>query len=471
MSTHSDTIIFPQMQLQQRNRGWAARLNNIWWHMTEPHPSIIDPHRRRQARVTVMLIVMLLGLVSVGLIGYTLVALLLPPLALCYVLARSPFVRIAGVAALLLLTMPTYLSLMGGGASPSQVISATHWLLLPVILSSLMLPVAGTVLILGINLALMSVLLILPGTIAPDEIFHTVGFLLVIGVFAVLSQMVYTRYLVQQQMADLRATQRELEITNSHLAAANKEIKSFAYIVAHDLRSPLVNIIGFMDEVRMAAQDIMPIFDLVPPDANPTVYETAKEALLTDLREAVDYIDTSTNKMEHLIHEVLTLSRAGQRELHRELLDMNALVAEAVDTLRHKAEQAKVTIDVGKLPSIYADRVAMEQIMANMIDNAIKYRHPKRPGFVSISAEHRLDEMVFAVADNGRGIKATDHEKVFQLFRRAGDADAVPGNGLGLPYVQTLVKRHGGRVWFTSIEGEGTTFYVAIPDHTAVSRW
>jgi signal transduction histidine kinase len=117
---------------------------------------------------------------------------------------------------------------------------------------------------------------------------------------------------------------------------------------------------------------------------------------------------------------------------------------------------------IGDLPVVSADPTAMEQIFGNILNNAILYLVPERPGQIEISAERLARETVFRVRDNGQGIADRDREKVFELFRRAGRPSA-PGEGMGLAYVKALLRRHEGRIWFDSKPGVGTTFSFSIP--------
>jgi signal transduction histidine kinase len=106
--------------------------------------------------------------------------------------------------------------------------------------------------------------------------------------------------------------------------------------------------------------------------------------------------------------------------------------------------------------------IAMEQILANLLGNAIKFLPPDKPGEIRIRAESTPEETVFLVEDNGRGIPAEARTAVFEIFRRFGPA-GVPGEGMGLSYVQVLVHRHGGRIWCESEPGSGSRFWFTIP--------
>jgi signal transduction histidine kinase len=165
--------------------------------------------------------------------------------------------------------------------------------------------------------------------------------------------------------------------------------------------------------------------------------------------------------MDRLIQAILHLSRLGRRELAIEPLDMRALVQETVQTLAHQIANRQVQVTVAPLPAVLADRTAMEQIMGNLLANAVAYLSAGRPGEIAVTGERRPNATVFTVRDNGRGIAAEDIPKVFEPFRRIGRQDA-PGEGMGLAYVRMLVRRHGGEIHCHSTPGVGTTFTFTI---------
>jgi signal transduction histidine kinase len=166
--------------------------------------------------------------------------------------------------------------------------------------------------------------------------------------------------------------------------------------------------------------------------------------------------------MDHFITALLKLSRLGRRELKLELLDVNGIVQTCLQNLAHQIAESQTEVSVGELPAIVADQTSIEQIVGNILSNAIKYLRPDRPGKVEITATRGEDETLFQIQDNGRGIAARDMDKVFAPFRRAGNED-VPGEGMGLAYVQALVRRHRGRIWCESEPGAGTRMSFTIP--------
>jgi len=271
---------------------------------------------------------------------------------------------------------------------------------------------------------------------------------------------------VQRELTERKRAERQLRRYAAELEQANEEIKQFAYIVSHDLRAPLVNLKGFAAELHCALETVGPAMNTALPHLDEKQQRVVTTALQEDVPEALGFIDSSVTRMDAFIKAVLELSRLGRRELGLEPIDMNVLVQATLQTLAHQIEQRQVKVTVGALPEVIADRTSMEQIMGNILGNAVKYLDSDRPGEIEVIAESGDDETTFLVRDNGCGIAERDMDKVFAPFRRAGRQD-VPGEGMGLAYVQTLVRRHGGRIWCESEPGVGTTFTFTIPHHLA----
>src|SRR6201999_580236 len=124
-------------------------------------------------------------------------------------------------------------------------------------------------------------------------------------------------------------------------------------------------------------------------------------------------------------------------------IDMRELIESIVTTVAHQAAEAEAQIRVAPLPDIVSDRLALEQIFSNLIDNATKYMKPGVPGDISIRGRTKLGFAIIEIRDNGRGIDPKDHQRIFDLFRRAGSQDR-PGQGIGLAHVRALVRRLGG---------------------------
>ena len=166
--------------------------------------------------------------------------------------------------------------------------------------------------------------------------------------------------------------------------------------------------------------------------------------------------------MDRLISAILNLTREGRRDFDPVMIDMRELIEAIVTTVAHQASEAEAAIHIEPLPDITSDRLAIEQIFSNLIDNALKYLKPGVPGVISVRARTKLGYAIFDVADNGRGIAPKDHQRIFDLFRRAGLQDK-PGQGIGLAHVRALVRRLGGTMSVASELHHGSTFTITLP--------
>jgi signal transduction histidine kinase len=245
------------------------------------------------------------------------------------------------------------------------------------------------------------------------------------------------------------------------LERANEEVKQFAYIVSHDLRAPLINLRGFTSELHAACATVDAVMAIALPHLDENQRREVTAALHEDIPQALEFIGTSVTRMDGFINAVLKLSRLGRNELHFERVKLPEVVQGVLETLAHQIEERHVTVEIGPLPDVIADHTAMEQIVGNILTNAVNYLEPSRPGTIEIGGEQDGDETRFFIRDNGRGIAETDMPKVFALFRRAGRQD-VKGEGMGLAYAQTLAQRHGGHIRCESEFGVGTTFTVVL---------
>jgi signal transduction histidine kinase len=302
-----------------------------------------------------------------------------------------------------------------------------------------------------------------------------------IVVFAGLSIFLVRRSSRARDVAEsqLRDNYLNLESTverrTADLREANDEIQRFAYIVSHDLRSPLVNIMGFTSELDELRGDIFKRIATLsrpegapPPAADETavevepVLEEPDKQLSQDFSEALGFIKSSIAKMDRLISAILNLTREGRREFHPDRIATRDLIENIASTMAHQAAEAGAQIRVEPLPDIVSDRLAIEQIFSNLIDNALKYLKPDVPGDIAIRGRRKLGFAIFEITDNGRGIDPKDHQRIFDLFRRAGAQDR-PGQGIGLAHVRALVRRLGGTMSVSSELGHGSTFTVTLP--------
>lgn len=274
-----------------------------------------------------------------------------------------------------------------------------------------------------------------------------------------------TREQLLEEVALLRqkADQLEQALRNSlaKLKQSQEEFRTFVYIVSHDLRNPLINLKGFAAELRSSLESLQPAIEIALPHLDEKQREVVGKTFTQDIPESLNFIEFSVGRIDSFMNAILKLSRLSRRPLKIEAVDMNALVQETLKSLADLIEAHHATVTVKTLPVVMADRAAMEEIWFHILKNAVVYLDAGRPGEVEVYGESEADEVVFHVRDNGRGIADEDKHKVLEPFRRAGRPD-VPGEGMGLSYVQVLVQRLGGRVSFESKLGVGTTFTFTV---------
>ncbi|MGF9692130.1 ATP-binding protein [Rhizobium sp. 0TCS1.26] len=282
--------------------------------------------------------------------------------------------------------------------------------------------------------------------------------------------------IVVQHVRELSRAHREVEALNTSLEErvnertddliqANREIQRYAYIVSHDLRAPLVNIMGFTSELDQTLKSVSTV--ILADEQKPTEDQirAARLAVEEDLPEAISFIRSSTRKMDGLINAILKISRDGRRELKPERVDLQELLEATSDSINHQVTEAggEISISVAAARALVTDRFSLEQIFGNLFDNAVKYKHPERPLSISVRAFITgRNALRIEIADNGRGIAPEDHERVFELFRRSGLQDS-PGEGIGLAHVRSLVRNLGGEITVTSTLGGGSTFIIRLP--------
>jgi PAS domain S-box-containing protein len=241
---------------------------------------------------------------------------------------------------------------------------------------------------------------------------------------------------------EIRQLNEELELRvlqrTAELEAANRELKDFAYVVSHDLKAPLR---GIKRLAGWFTQDYADAFD----DKG---------------REMVDLLRDRVTRMNGLIDGILAYSRVGRVEEHKEMLDLNALVTDVIDSLSLPAHiQVSITDD---LPDVTADRIRMTQVFQNLLSNAVKFLD-KPEGRISVSASDDGDCWRISVADNGPGIEARHHERIFQIFQTLTSPDEHESTGVGLSIVKKIVELQGGKIWVESQPGEGATFFFTLP--------
>jgi PAS domain S-box-containing protein len=223
------------------------------------------------------------------------------------------------------------------------------------------------------------------------------------------------------------------------LQRSNADLEQFAYVASHDLQEPL----------RMVA----------------TYAQLFAERYQGKLDERADkyiqYTIDGAKRMQQLIKELLEYSRVSSNAKVPIKVESALIVENAILALKAAIDESGAEIVRHELPAVRADQAQLAQVFQNIIGNAIKFHSDRRP-VIRIGAERRNGKCEFHVEDNGIGIDKQYADRIFQMFQRLHERGQYEGNGIGLAIVKKIVERHGGRVWFESEPGRGTTFYFTI---------
>jgi len=230
----------------------------------------------------------------------------------------------------------------------------------------------------------------------------------------------------------------QLAQANQDLAAANRDLESFSYSVAHDLRAPLRAMIGFSQLLEM---------DL-------------EEGSYDQLPSHTQRISDSAKRMNELIDGLLAVARVTHGALTETEIDCNVLVGEVINSL---SVPESVHLVVEHLPVMKGDVPSMRQVWVNLISNAVKYSAKRPEPHIEVGVVRTETEYWFHVRDNGAGFEPTYADRLFGVFQRLHSQEQFEGTGVGLAIVRRIIERHGGRVWAEGRPNEGATFYFALP--------
>ncbi len=259
----------------------------------------------------------------------------------------------------------------------------------------------------------------------------------------------------------------ELARVNAELAQRNQENELFVFGVSHDLRSPLVNLQGFSEELGLACLELRELLTKtgIPPDLGRQGLTILDDEMLVSAR----FIQTAVLRLNNVIDALLRLSRAGRVEYQWQEVDLTRIVRDVVDSFGATISQKNAVIEVGRLGTVWGDATALELVFANLIDNALKYLAPDRRGRIEIGLATRAEvhngkipKICCQVRDNGLGIALDGQNKLFHVFQRL-HPEAAPGEGMGLVLTRRIVERHRGRIWVESQPNGGSTFFVDLP--------
>lgn len=234
-----------------------------------------------------------------------------------------------------------------------------------------------------------------------------------------------------------RRRQFQLRDTLRQLNESNQALEGFSHTVAHELRNPLGIVTGSLDLLQKKPLE-----------------EREEKLVQMSLRTA--------RKMDQILTTLLQYGKLkSRRDLPFEPVDMNLVVERAVTGLRNIIEAHQAVIDWEHLPVVIGNANLLENLVSNLIKNALIHKGMAVP-MVTVTSQQRGDRGYFQIVDNGAGIAAADQQKIFELFARVGQR-RTEGSGIGLALCQRIVQQHGGSLGVESALGQGSTFYFDLP--------
>lgn len=228
------------------------------------------------------------------------------------------------------------------------------------------------------------------------------------------------------------------------LERSNLDLQQFAFVASHDLKTPLRSIGGFMQILERNYADKL---------------DEKAQSLIRRASAAV-------HRLDQLTEDLLSYARVNSEVRPFAPVSCGDMAEEVIHLLDAALRHSRAQVTMGELPEVMGDRTQLVQLLLNLVGNGIKYCRDREPR-VHIAAQRDQQGWVFSVADNGIGIDAKHHEKIFEVFKRLHTQNEYAGTGIGLAVCRRVVERHGGKIWITSVVGEGSTFYFTIPENVA----
>jgi PAS domain S-box-containing protein len=255
-----------------------------------------------------------------------------------------------------------------------------------------------------------------------------------------LSALGHNNLVLARDVAERKRVEEALRQSVAELERSNVDLAQFAYVASHDLQEPLRMISSY---VQLLARRY-------------------KGRLDADADDFIGYAVDGATRMQTLINDLLTYSRASARSKAFEATDCVLVLEQTLVNLKEQIRENSVVVTHDPLPTVMANGSQLAHLFSNLIENAIKF-HGDEPPRVHISAKRKGDAWEVLVADNGIGIEPQYFDRIFKVFQRLHRKNEYPGTGIGLALCKKIVERHGGRIWIESKPGEGTTFFFTIP--------
>jgi signal transduction histidine kinase len=249
---------------------------------------------------------------------------------------------------------------------------------------------------------------------------------------------------IVEETGDYHVAQQELADRTEALARSNNELEQFAYVVSHDLQQPLSVVSSYLEMLGDSIRDRL---------------ENEEESYL-------DRAAASAVRVQEMVDAVLGFARVDSRGGDYVPVDLGAVLEQVKSELWKEITVAKAEITNDSLPTVIADESQMEQLLQNLVSNALKFSGSP-PAEIHLSAEESESEWTISVRDSGIGIDPEASDRIFVMFQRLHTEKEIPGTGIGLAICKRIIDRHGGRIWVESEQLLGATFYFSIPKQPA----
>ena len=256
------------------------------------------------------------------------------------------------------------------------------------------------------------------------------------------------RKMAEEQIQALNETlEKKVALRTEQLEAVNKELEAFSYSVSHDLKAPLRVIEGY---AKLLARP--------------------KNNLSEDMQRDLLVISENAIRMGHLISALLNFSRMGRAPLNKKVVNMNELAKAAVSEVQSAESAHTPNINLGLLNSALCDQSLIYRVWVNLVHNAFKYSRNKPNACIEIGMAEKNGEQVYFIKDNGVGFDMKNADRLFSVFQRLHKESDFEGTGVGLALVNSIIKKHDGKIWAEAAPNEGATFYFSIPVLTATNN-
>jgi signal transduction histidine kinase len=276
----------------------------------------------------------------------------------------------------------------------------------------------------------------------------------VVGIFMFSNLLVFERHQVfvikilkeknielKNQKKEIEAHAAELEKMQKQLTATNQELQVFAYAASHDLKEPLRMVTMYTQLMEKRLKSML--------DKNTTEY--------------MFFITDGIKRMQQLLDNLLAYSLLGKNVVDMSTINLNDKVTKVLRNLTVLIQESQATVNYANLPTIMASQTEMTQLFQNLVANALKFRKSDVKPVINIACMDNTNEFLFSISDNGIGIKTEDQERVFNIFTRLHSSAQYEGTGIGLATCKKILTNMNGKIWVSSTEGVGTTFYFTIP--------